>query len=395
MLNKVYGILLLALILLASYLGFSYLTYEEKHNDLVYAEEVSDSESKEDEKAVEEVEPVEETFKEITITGAGDIMTHLPIIKAHFQEGLGYDFSNPFKYVRALNEGADLRLANLETVVRDDAPVQGFPTFNAPYPIIYGARYGGFNVLSTANNHSYDQGKQGVLDTISHIKNAGLDNVGTNASAEEDRTRLYDFDGIKIGLMSYSYGLNGFTAEEDYLVNIINLDSMAADVNHLKAQGADKIILFVHWGVEYRTDLYEDLQNLGHDILDLGVDYILGSHPHVVMPVETFDNGKFIVYSMGNFLSNQRKEILHNQHTEQGLFVRFKLEKDLKTNIVSLKELELIPTWVNKYFTDRWYYEIIPINEALNGQVQGLEVDENLQMKLLDAKSKIDSILYK
>lgn len=406
MLNKIKIILLVIFLLLGLYLGFSYLTYKNFSTDIVFEnnkveEKVKNqdleekSNEKESDKEVEEVKEDLPRFKEITITAAGDIMTHMPIIKAHYTEGLGYDFSNPFKYVKDLNAGADLKMANLETVIRDDREPQGFPTFNAPYPIIYGIKSGGFNLLSTANNHSYDQGRQGVLDTIAHIKNAGLDYMGTNAAAEDDRTRLYDFDGLKIGLMCYTYGLNGFTAEEDFLVNIINLDKMAEDIKHLKDQGADKIILFVHWGVEYRIDLYDELQNLGHDILDLGVDYILGSHPHVVMPVERFDNGKFIVYSMGNFLSNQRKEFLPSQNTEEGLFVRFKLEKNLQTKEVDLKDLELIPTWVNRYFTDKWYYEIIPIDQALNGQVQGLEVDENLRNKLLDAKTKADNILNK
>lgn len=111
------------------------------------------------------------------------------------------------------------------------------------------------------------------------------------------------------------------------------------------------------------------------------------------MPVETFDNGKFIVYSMGNFLSNQRKEFLPSQNTEEGLFVRFKVEKNLQTGEALLKDFELIPTWVNRYFTDKWYYEIIPIDQALNGQIQGLEVDEDLERKLLDAKTKVENIL--
>lgn len=404
MLNKIKVILLVVLLLLGLYLGFSYLTYKSFSNDPLSEaakvekplEEYKTEENHDEEAKIEEVEETKEevpTLKEVTITAAGDIMTHMPIIRAHYSEGLGYDFSNPFKYVKDLNEGADLKMANFETVTRNDREPQGFPTFNAPYPIIYGIKSGGFNLLSTANNHSYDQGKQGVLDTIENIKSAGLDYVGTNAKETDDRTRLYDFDGLKLGLMCYTYGLNGFTAEEDYLVNIINLEKMAEDISHLKDQGADKIILFVHWGVEYRTDLYPELQSLGHEILDLGVDYILGSHPHVVMPVETFDNGKFIVYSMGNFLSNQRKEFLPSQNTEEGLFVRFKVEKNLQTGEALLKDFELIPTWVNRYFTDKWYYEIIPIDQALNGQVQGLEVDENLEKKLLDAKTKVENIL--
>lgn len=396
--NKIYFFLMTFLLLLAGYLGLVYLYLQ--NNNLATNKDLSviNDNKVEEEKKEEEsiVVPPEDSYEEVVITAAGDIMTHIPLIRSNYnQEVGGYDFTSPFRYIKVLNENADLKIANLETVTRGDREISGFPNFNAPYEIIYGARYGGFNVLSTANNHCYDQGKQGLLDTISRIEEAGLDYIGTNKGPIEKRYRMYNVKGIKIGLLCYSYGLNGHIAEDDYSANIIDLEKIKEDINNLKAENADKIVMFIHWGVEYNTGIYDELRNLGYQILDLGVDYILGSHPHVVMPVEKVGDDKFIVYSMGNLLSNQRKEFTKNANTEDGLFVRFKLVKNISKNETNFENLELIPFWINRYYNNKWNYEILPVDMALNEELEGLVLDDRIREELTNSKSRVESILNK
>lgn len=341
---------------------------------------------------IEEVEKLPKTSK-ITISAAGDIISHIPFTKAHNNREIGgYDFTNPFKYIRQINQNTDLSIANLENPIRNDREPSGYPNFNAPYEVIYGARYGGFNVLATANNHSYDQVTQGVLDTIDRIKDAEIDYVGTNYTSEDNRYRLYDINNIKVGLICYTYGLNGYTAEEDYLVNVLNFDKISEDINSLRELGAEKIIFFVHWGTEYNTYITDDLRKYAHDVLDLGVDYILGAHPHVVMPIEVLDE-KFIVYSMGNFVSNQRSEFLNNENVEDGLFVTFDIVKDLETNTINFENLNLEPTWVDRFYDDKWYYEIIPVNKALNNELEDFVLDERRTQELTNSKARVESIL--
>ena len=166
-------------------------------------------------------------------------------------------------------------------------------------------------------------------------------------------------------------------------------------INHLKNQNVDKIFLFVHWGTEYRTEPSEYMKKMANIAFDLGVNYIVGSHPHVVSRVEYHgeDNERFVAYSLGNHLSNQRTEYIHRIGTEDGLIVKIKLEKDYSTKKVNLVSLETIPTWLNRYYDGKWHYTIIPIDMALSGNLSELTLTESLRNKLLESKERTENIL--
>ena len=327
---------------------------------------------------------VEPTTTDMSILAVGDIMFHMPQIKAASISEGEYDFSPMFKYVKEYIQDADLALGNYETVTVNDRSYSGFPRFNSPIETIFALKETGFDILSTANNHSLDQGKIGIISTIETINSLGLKHVGTN-SDKDTKPLIVEVEGIKIGILSYTFGLNGLdsllTVEElSYMVNLIDEEKIQLEIQMLKDEDVDIIVSYIHWGHEYQKEPSEEQINLGHKLVEWGVNIVFGSHPHVVQKSELINiDGKdnYIVYSMGNFLSNQREITMGNSFTEDGVMVKINIEKDLVLNETIIKEIEYIPTWVYRYNDgENYFYKILPTEDIINGKL-GLNVDSN------------------
>lgn len=323
----------------------------------------------------EDFEEVIEKKTTATIIATGDIMFHSPQIKAAYDSATDtYDFSNSFKYVKKYIEAADLSLGNFETVTAGpEKGFSGYPNFNSPFETLEALKNAGFDVLTTANNHCLDQRAEGLKSTIDAIEDHGMKNVGTYKEANNS-VLIENVNDISIAILSYTYGCNGMehtlTSEElDYMVNLIDEDKIKDDIEEAKEKNADLIIVFIHWGNEYQRDPSQEQIELGNKMAEWGVDIILGSHPHVIQHSEMINkNGKdsFIIYSMGNFLSNQRRESINNKYTEDGVIVQLEVEKDHNNNNTVIKEVDYIPTWVHKFTVDgRLYYEILPVEDVL------------------------------
>lgn len=328
--------------------------------------------------------PVEDPSEKVpentqaTILATGDIMFHMPQIRGAYDENIGkYDFKHNFEYVKKYIKSADLAVANFETVTAgEDIPYSGFPNFNSPVETLDAIKYAGFHMLTTSNNHCLDQGKKGLLNTISAIEERGLINIGTYKEPAED-IFMMDINNIKIALLSYTYGFNGMgytltEEEQKYMVRKIDEDRIENDIQKAKDKGADIVVVFIHWGNEYQREPSEEQINLGRKMVQWGANIILGSHPHVIQRSEIIQyNGKdnYIIYSMGNFLSNQRRETMDNKYTEDGVMVKLILEKDYSKKQTIIQDIEYIPTWVRRYKQDgRWVYQILPVKEFLNNE---------------------------
>ncbi|WP_054870941.1 CapA family protein [Caloranaerobacter sp. TR13] len=324
-----------------------------------------------------------------TIVATGDIMFHTPQIKSALDVKSGeYNFDDMFKSVKKYIKGADLAIGNFETVTAGpEHGYRGYPTFNTPKSAIRTLKDIGFDILSTANNHSLDEGKEGLIETIENIQQFGLKNVGTYKEPVKG-VLIEDVKGIKVAFMSYTYGCNGLesrlTEEElKYMINFIDEDKIKEDIRFAREQ-ADIVVIIIHWGNEYQRKPSEFQLSLAQKMFDWGADIILGSHPHVIQKAELKTiNGrvKYVIYSMGNFISNQRYETIKNRYTEDGVIVKIHLEKDLVHNNSKIKNVEYIPTWVNRYISNGKYkYEILPTTDYLNEEVEG--ISENLLNKL-------------
>lgn len=318
--------------------------------------------------------PVEPVFTEAVWVGVGDIMSHTPQLPGAYDAKLGvYNFDPFFQEVKDILGQGDWIMANLETPIAGaDFGYTGYPTFNAPFELAEALKNAGFNLLSTANNHSLDKGERGLLRTLEHLKELNLQAIGTASSQEEaDALIISEHNGIQMGLLAYTYGTNGIPIPEGkpYLVNMIDEEKIKADIARLKAHGADLVTVALHFGNEYQTVPSESQKTLARALVAAGADIIAGSHPHVIQPYEVIEgydekgNEKrsLIIYSMGNFISNQRGD-----SKDYGVIFKVGVRKNVTENTTTLTEIEAIPTWVHRYKPDRSFrYRILPVEETL------------------------------
>lgn len=352
----------------------------------------------------EEIPPIEEKVEdkveEMTLLAVGDIMFHSPQVRAAYLGEGNYDFTPTFKYVKEYIESVDIALANYETVTLENKPYSGFPRFNSPKETILALAQTGFDIISTANNHSLDGGKSGILSTLNAIEEYGLKSIGTYETPEE-QILIEDIRGIKIGFLSYTYGLNGLDSlltkdELSYMINLINEEKIKADIEKTKELGVDLTVLFLHWGNEYHNDPSNYQIELGEKIIEWGGNIIFGSHPHVIQKSETLSNPQdnYIIYSMGNFLSNQSKVTMGNSLTEDGVMVKLNIEKNFTTGESIIKEVEYIPTWVYKYKSEgKFNYEILPIEEVISKELE-IELTKTVFNRIEDSfNNTLDTIM--
>ncbi|MEA3423206.1 MAG: CapA family protein, partial [Bacillota bacterium] len=283
----------------------------------------------------------------------------MPIVNAS-KNGLGYDFSGIFEQVGSLIKVGDIAIANLETTIteyRDE--YSGYSRFKSPVELVGNLKEAGFDVLTTANNHSYDNGDYGIETTIKVIEENKLYHTGTFIDSK-DHLLIMDVKRLKIGIVSYTYGTNGLRADNDYMVNYIDKNNIKEDYEKLIEKETDIQIISLHWGTEYQSKPDNFQMEIESFVRGLGFDIVLGSHPHVLQKI-TYDENYFGMYSMGNFLSNQR-----DGYKDLGVIVDLVIEKF--SDEIIIRSVKLIPTWVNKYDNGALAYKILPLtqNEGIN-----------------------------
>ena len=345
----------------------------------------------------------------VNIKATGDIMFHPSQLDGAYDPNTKtYDFRNSFKAVRDILQSADLAIANFEGTTAGNTvyAYQGYPLFNAPDEVLDAIKDAGFDILSTANNHSLDTRKAGVIRTVEQIKKRGMDSIGTYVEKPESRVLIKEIKGIKFAFLSYTEMVNGLEStmtqsDLDAMVNIINETKMFEDIAYAKSQNADIIIAYLHWGDEYARVQAARQDILAEKLITEGVDIILGSHPHVIQPAQKLEykgETKFVAYSMGNFLSNQRVETLVpygmteevSKYTEDGVIVDINIEKNGETGEVTLKDITYIPLWVYKGTTEDGGTEhvVYPIMEYIESNELNDKVKSRMQRSLSDTSKQ-------
>ncbi|HSQ90290.1 CapA family protein [Romboutsia sp.] len=343
------------------------------------------------------------SYKKINLNTVGDVMAHKPQLQAQYDaSSKSYNFDNNFQCVGSFIEKSDLSIANLETTLAGPSiPYTSYPAFNSPDTLIDALKNAGIDVLSTINNHSFDKGDLGVKRTLQVTKEKGVETVGTVQNLDDKNYIIKDINDIILGITSFSYGeikngtkyVNGIqiSNESKDKMNIFDMYSVDNAFNTIKEQldnikNTDIQIVILHWGNEYQRAPSEFQTKLAQKLSDYGVDIIIGSHPHVVQPVEMIKssngtNDTLVIYSLGNFLSNQRKELLGSPFTEDGLMVNIEITKDFNENKTYVSQVECVPTWINKYQkSGKDVYEIIPIYDK-----NQLDTIENLPISQVKA----------
>ena len=258
----------------------------------------------------------------LTLLALGDLMCHAPQLRAARVRG-GYDFTQAFAPVASTIASADIAEGNLETTLRNAPPWAGYPKFRSPPAYASALKKAGLDVLGTANNHALDGGAGGVRYTSNELGRLGMARVGTS----NRRVAVVQRNGIKVAFLAYTYGTNGIGSPFKGAVNRIDRVQMRKDIASARKQ-ADAVVMVLHWGTEYSATPETANRRLGRAMIDAGADLVLGSHPHVVRPIESY-RGHYIVYSMGNFISGQSQPM-----TDLGIMVKVKIDKrDGKTTV--------------------------------------------------------------
>ncbi len=304
-----------------------------------------------------------------TISVVGDIMCH-SVQYNYARTGTdSFDFAPVFSRIKKYLNESDFLFGNLETVFAGKrAGYSGYPLFNTPDDFIPALKNAGFDLLTTANNHALDRGESGLRRTIEQLT---LNHLGYNGTflSEKDRDsiRIFNIKGIRTAFLAYTYGTNGIPVPKGkgYLLNTIDTSIIRIDIRTARKGGADIVLVHFHFGDEYQRLPNSYQKEVVNKTIEYGADIIIGGHTHVLQPISYFktrnarlDSG-FVIYSMGNFISNQRW-----RYSDGGAVLSFTLTKDLSKGSIFLKNVEYLPIWVFKGETHNGREYIIIPSEA-------------------------------
>lgn len=288
----------------------------------------------------------------VRIVAAGDLMQHLPqVMAARLKDDTTkYDYTPSFRYVASRFRDADLSIVNLETTLSESGPYYGYPCFKSPAEVADAMQDMGIDVAALANNHCCDRGAYGIKSTAEILDKRGVSRVGVCRDSVEYKVNnvLYlKRSGISFAIVNYTYGTNGINVPKGMVVNHLDSVVMARDLASINRDSVDCVIAVVHWGNEYERQPNREQKMMADFMRRSGVDIILGSHPHVVQPFEVDDKG-VTLYSLGNFVSNQR-----TRYRDGGLIATIDVTivergegEEVKSRSVKY-DLDVTPVWAH------------------------------------------------
>lgn len=306
------------------------------------------------------------TEASLSLVMVGDALIHQAVYIDAYSDN-GYDFKPMLEEMKPIISSFDLAYYNQETILGgEQLGLSTYPRFNSPYEVGDAFLDAGFNVVSLANNHTLDRGEQAIINSCNYWSNKDVYYAGSYCTQEDrDQVKIYEKNGITYALLSYTTVDNGLRIPNNnsYYLNLYNEDIVRQDVEKYRDK-VDLLMVAMHWGEEYtHTPVYEQT-NIANFLASLGVDIVIGAHPHVVEPVE-YIGDTLVIYSLGNFISAQR-----GIDKLTGLMVSLNVHKDLTTNEINLEniEAELLYTYsdYNKGFrSDYKVYPYTKLNESI------------------------------
>jgi len=336
---------------------------------------------------------------EVTVMCIGDVMGHLSQLYAAYDKSTdSYDFTQFFNDSTPFLSSADLAIANIETSFKGQAPYTGYPSFNTPDSLADAIKSAGVDIACFANNHMLDSGLTVLKRGVQMFRDKGFVTSGMRLDSSEKRYTLYETQGVTLGLLNYTYETprnngrrtiqSGVLGEEsNELINHFGYEEKEADLAAMKEQmelaredGADVIIVFLHWGEEYQRNSNNWQKKMAEYLAKNGADIIFGAHPHVPQEIGSFDNADGsrkvpVFYSLGNYCSNQRVEtinVANPRYTEQGLIGEVKLTWSFEHEKITDISFGCIPLWVDRYKPNgQFHYAVVLL-------VPGFENNEHL-----------------
>ncbi|MGA9466051.1 MAG: CapA family protein [Exiguobacterium marinum] len=293
----------------------------------------------------------------------GDVLLHDSVYNAARVDD-GYDFDSAFEQISPILSRADISIANQESMIGgSEIGLSSYPAFNSPYEIGDALKRAGIDLVTTANNHTLDRGVRAIENSIGYWNEIGMPYTGSFLSAEDKANiRTLTANDISFSFLAYTYGTNGVVPKQPYHVNYIDLAQMQPEIEKAE-QSTDMTVVSLHFGTEYEPLPNESQTELAQSLADLGVDIIIGHHPHVLQPPAMLEgvngNQTFVVYSLGNFLSGQQGD---DRNT--GGVIGIDVVKTIEDNSVTfeLKDPMFYPTFARKSIGGS--YEVVPLEVA-------------------------------
>ncbi len=283
--------------------------------------------------------------QKIQLLFIGDVMGHdTQINSARIDSSGEYDYYNCFRYIKDDIKAADLAIANLEVTLAGP-PYKGYPQFSSPDTLADALTEAGIDALVMANNHCVDRHRKGLERTLKILDQKDIPNTGTFKDSIDRVNRnimILEKKGFRLALLNYTYGTNGIRVTPPNIVNTIDTAVIACDIRKAQSMLVDKVIVFLHWGWEYHLKPNTEQKKLTNFLWQNGVDIVIGSHPHVVQPIEWIKSDRqnqLVIYSLGNFISNQR-----TAPRDGGIMAMVELSKDNDSTYISNADFQL--TWV-------------------------------------------------
>ena len=343
-----------------------------------------------------------------TIGVTGDILMHDRVIACGYNSATGtYNYDHIYQHWKKYVSAVDYAVANLEVTLCSNTngyDYKGYPCFNSPDAVPEALKAAGFDMLLTANNHTYDTRNVGMMRTQQVIESLGFDYIGTRQNAADDNFIVKDINGIKIGMVNYTYttdmndegkvALNGIplTLEDSMLINAFNYwrlnafyAKLSGQIEQMKEQGAEAIVLYIHWGDEYHTEQNSTQSKMAQDLCNLGIDVIVGNHAHVPQPVALLTNENdpsqktLCIYSTGNAVSNISRSDNRPVNTEDGMLFSFTFAKYTDGTVV-LESADVLPTWVDRMDEQNdWkdQFIVLPLDDEIEDWAAELGIDNS------------------
>lgn len=350
--------------------------------------------------AGEPVETADATWRTARLAFTGDILPHLRVVKfaryyartTHYQGSIAsilqppqmyrtwapqadreYDFAPMFEQVASKLWAADLAICHLETTISSHSP-RAYPRFRSPSELVEAIAESGWDGCSLASNHSFDYGVDGVTQTIRAMSEHALGFTGTALNQDSRSAAHYGVKGIRVAHLSYTYGLNGFKLPKDqnWWVNLIAVETIAADAATAREKGAEFIVASLHWGTEYQRMPNTYQQRIAQALAETEmVDLVIGHHAHVIQPIDRIGD-LWVAYGLGNFLSNQ-----YRPSTRDGAILHVEIGDG--PDGLAVKSVAYTPTWV-----DRNVMQVV----AVANRLLDPDLDERSRRTLIQSRSR-------
>ncbi len=337
---------------------------------------------------------VKDSVVTVKITAAGDAMCHSTQFNYAYVKKDSFNFKPVFDSIKDYFDSSDFVAVNLETVIASsDSDYSGYPVFNTPQDFLDGLRYAGIKHLILANNHILDRGLNGLLGTIEKVKEAGFSFSGAVERPEQiDSVKIFNLKGIKVAFLPFTYFTNNRNPQARKYVDIIRQSRVKRQIALARKAGADFVIVYFHFGEEYERLPNAMQKKIVKRAVEAGADLILASHTHTVQPVEFVKkaNGDsvFVIYSMGNFISNQRW-----RYSDGGVAISVELCRNFTKDSLFVKEYSYLPFWVFKgKIKGKKRYLVYPLSLKKLGSLPSFFTKED-SLKARQSFFDTDSIL--